>query len=103
MKRFSVLYQLKEQYKHIGASSQEEAKKILQKLGTDKRRIPVGIYDSKTELINWAPAFKVIYDHASISEQGRRTEAIVRVAQALWRRDSSWNPAAGFSPPTLFA
>lgn len=103
MKRFSVLYQLNEQFNHIGAASQEEARTILQRLSADKGRLPVGIYDAKTELVEWEPTYQQAYDQAPISEQANQGEAMILVAQALRRRDSSWYPSEGFYQASFFA
>lgn len=103
MKRFSVLYLLKEQYHHIGTNTQAEARAILEKLLTDKRRTPVGIYDDKTELIEWEPTRQRAYDRTSIGEQGNSGNQIIAIAQALRRRDSSWRPSGDFKMPSLFA
>jgi uncharacterized membrane protein affecting hemolysin expression len=101
MKRYSVLYLLNEQYHHIGSHTQEDAKAILEKLSTDKRRIAVGVYDAKTELIAWAPAYQIIYDQAGIGGQGNRANQIITIAQALRRRDLNWQ--GDFRRPSFFA
>jgi hypothetical protein len=51
--RYSVLYTLKGQYQHVGCSSEEEAQYVLGTLMTDGNRIPIGIYDSKTDTFEW--------------------------------------------------
>ena len=103
MKRFSVLYQLKEQYYHVGCATQSEAKAVLQRLTTDPKRTPVGTYDAKTELFEWAPNRQQEYNQAGIGEQGMRDEQIVHIVQALRRRDSSWQVTGDFRRPSFFA
>lgn len=103
MKRFSVLYQLKEQYYHVGCATAAEARTVLQRLATDPKRTPVGTYDAKTELFEWAPIRQQEYDQAMIGEQGKRDEQIVLIAQALRRRDSSWQVTGDFRRPNFFA
>ena len=101
MKRYSVLYLLNEQYHHIGSHTQEEARTILEKLATDKRRIAIGVYDAKTELIEWAPPHQIVYDQDSIGGQGKRANQIITIAQALRRRDLNWQ--GDFRRPGFFA
>ncbi|GAB3882910.1 hypothetical protein [Spirosoma agri] len=103
MKRYSVIYLLREQYQHVGSATLSEAKTVLQKLSTDKRRIPIGIYDAKTELFEWEPNRQHELNNASISEQGNRGHHIITIAEALRRRDSGWHPADGFQRPSFFA
>ena len=94
---------LNEQYHHVGANTQEEAKTVLQNLTSDERRVAIGIYDSKTELFSWEPTRQQHYNQASIGEQGYYDNHIVNIVQALRRRDSSWQPSVGFQKPSLFA
>jgi hypothetical protein len=101
MKRYSVLYMLREQYHHIGCTTHSEAKSVLQKLLTDTRRTPVGIYDAKTELFEWEPTRQYTYNGADIQEQGKLADQIITIAQALRRRDASWNPT--LHRPSFFA
>lgn len=103
MNRFSVLYQFKDQYYHIGRNTQAEAKALLQLVAADPRRSPIGIFDAKTELFEWAPHYQQQMDQATIGEQGSRGNHIISIAQALRRRDSGWNPADGFQRPSFFA
>ncbi|GAB3996185.1 hypothetical protein GCM10028807_38310 [Spirosoma daeguense] len=103
MKRFSVLYQFNEQYKHIWAATEEEAQVVINQILMDKRRTPIGVYDSKTELIDWVPAIQQVYKEASISEQGRKGERMILIAQALRRRDSNWHSLEGVNRPSFFA
>lgn len=103
MKRFSVIYLLREQYHHIACSTQAEAKSILQRLSADGRRKPIGIYDAKTELFEWEPTRQQNYNQAGIEEQGRQGDQIITIAQALRRRDASWQPASDFRRPSFFA
>lgn len=103
MKRFSVLYLLREQYQHIACETHSEAESILKRLSSDPRRIPVGIYDAKTELVEWEPARQYAYNQADISEQGQQASQVITIAQALRRRDSSWFSLADSRRPSLFA
>lgn len=103
MKRYSVLYLLKEQYHHIACSTHQEAKTIMQRLLTDAKRTPVGIYDDKTELFEWEPLRQRDYNRAAISEQGKLGDQIITIAQALRRRDSSWQPTAQPQRTSFFA
>lgn len=103
MNRFSVLYMLNGQYHHIGAATQSEAMSVLQSLAKNTRRIPVGIYDAKTELFEWEPGRQKDYNKSDIEEQGRLAGQIITIAQALRRRDASWQPAGAFRRPSFFA
>ncbi|MEZ0485251.1 hypothetical protein [Fibrella aquatica] len=103
MKRYSVVYLLKDQYQHIGFANHADAELLLKQLVTDNRRTPVGIYDAKTELFNWAPSHQAQYNSASTEEQARRGNDIIAITQALRRRDASWHPADGFRRPSFFA
>lgn len=103
MKRYSVLYLLNEQYRHVFCATQEEASAVLQKLRTDQKRIPVGVYDAKTELVDWDAAFHPDFSKAPIGQQGMLADQVITIAQALRRRDSSWQPAVDFRRPSFFA
>ena len=103
MNRFSVLYLLRDQYYHLGCSTHAEAQTVLQTLAANPYRTPVGIYDAKTELIEWEPGRQADYEQASIEEQGRLAEQTILIVQALRRRDASGHPTSGFRRPSLFA
>lgn len=103
MNRFSILYLLNEQYHHVGSNSHDEAVALLAKLQATTKRIPVGIYDAKTELFEWGPNQEEQYNRADIEEQGRMGKQIITIAQALRRRDSNWQPMSGFRRPSFFA
>jgi hypothetical protein len=103
MNRFSVLYMLNGQYHHIGCASHPEAVTILSQLTNNPRRTAVGIYDAKTELFEWEPSRQHTYNQADIEEQGQLATQIINVAQALRRRDASWQPAGPFRRPSFFA
>lgn len=103
MKRYSLIYLLKEQHQHVGFVTHAEAKSLLQKMLTDPKRTPVGIYDAKTELFEWAPSFHPQFNQAGIEEQARLGHEIITIAQALRRRDSTWHPADSFRAPSFFA
>lgn len=103
MNRFSVLYMLNGQYHHIGSSAHSEAMSVLQNLSKNTKRVPVGIYDAKTELFEWEPGRQKNYNQADIEEQGKLADQIITIAQALRRRDASWQPAGMFRRPSFFA
>lgn len=103
MKRYSLIYLLKDQYQHIGFDKHPDAKVVLEQLINDPKRTPIGIYDAKTELFDWVPAYQAHFDQASIEEQAQHGNGIITIAQALRRRDSSWHPADGFRRPSFFA
>lgn len=100
--RYSVVYLINDQHQHAGCGSYEEAKHLVDKLQDDPNREPIGIYDDKTELFEWEPMLKEIYDQSSIHEQGVHGAEIISIAQALRRRDSSWHQG-GFQRPSIFA
>lgn len=103
MKRFSVLYLLKERYHQISCATQADTKTVLNNLLTDKRRTPVGVYDAKTELFEWESTYRPNDNQASIEEQGKLGDQIITIAQSLRRRDSSWQKIADYQRPTFFA
>lgn len=100
--RYSVLYTLKSQYHHIGCSSQSEAQSVLGLLMTDGNRIPVGIYDAKTDSFEWEIIGQYFHSQDSASEQSSRLDEILMIARALRRRDSSWQPGY-LQKPSFFA
>lgn len=100
--RYSVVYLLNDQHQHVGLSSYEDARTLLDKLQDDPNREPIGIYDDKTELFEWEPMLKEIYDQSSIKEQGVHGEEIITITQALRRRDSHWHQD-GFQRPSFFS
>jgi hypothetical protein len=100
--RYSVLYTLNAQYHHIGCSSQAEAQSILGMLMTDGNRIPVGIYDEKTDSFEWEIIGQYFHSQDPISEQYSRMDEILTIARALRRRDSSWQPGY-LQKPSFFA
>ncbi|MBC7570828.1 MAG: hypothetical protein H7319_13995 [Spirosoma sp.] len=103
MKRYSILYLLNEQYQHIGSATYPEAQAILQKVVADPKRVPVGIYDGKTELFEWEPGRQHEYNTAGIDEQGKLAEQVIPIAQALRYRDVTWQRASNFRRPGFFA
>ncbi|WP_420147684.1 hypothetical protein [Spirosoma sp.] len=103
MKRFSVIYTLKKQYYQVYCATLEEAKAVLQQLSGKKDRVPIGIYDAKTELFSWEPRRQDKYDHADIEEQGKLGNQIISIAQALRYRDMEWQRAGAPSRLSLFA
>jgi len=100
--RYSVLYKLKSQYHHVGCSSQAQAQSTLSTLMTDENRIPVGIYDAKTDLFEWEIVGQYFHSQDPISEQRRRLDEVLTIARALRRRDSSWQPGY-LQKPGFFA
>ena len=103
MKRFSVLYLLKERYHHLGCNTHSEAKSILQKLLTDEKRTPIGIYDAKTELFEWEPTRQRDYNQAGIEGQGKLGDHIITIVEALRRRDADWQKTNELQRPNFFA
>jgi len=100
--RYSVLYTLKTQYHHVGCSSQAEAQSVLGILMTDENRIPVGIYDAKTDSFEWEIIGQYFHSQDPISEQHSRLDEILTISRALRRRDSSWQPGY-LQKPSFFA
>ena len=104
MNRFSVIYLLKERHQHIICQTLAEAQSVLHTISTSKGRIPVGIYDAKTELFEWEPSqTQGYYAEAGLSEQGNVDEQIITIAQALRRRDASWQAQHSLPRPSFFA
>jgi len=103
MNRFSILYLLNEQYQHIGSTTYAEAQAIMQKIVADPKRIPVGIYDGKTELFEWEPTRQREYNQAAIGEQGKLAEQVIPIAQALRHRDATWQRAGNVKRLSFFA
>ncbi|WP_018621225.1 hypothetical protein [Spirosoma luteum] len=103
MNRFSVLYLLKERHQHIICQTISEARSVLQTISTSKGRIPIGIYDAKTELFEWEPGQQHHhYTEAGINEQGNVDEQIITISQALRRRDASWQVKGSLQRPSIF-
>lgn len=100
--RYSVLYTLKSQYHHIGCSSEAEAQSVLGLLMTDGNRIPVGIYDEKTDTFEWEIIGQYFHSQDSSIDQNSRLEEILTISRALRRRDSSWQPGY-LQKPSFFA
>lgn len=91
------------QYHHSICSTHQEAVSILQNVSSNPKRIPVGIYDDKTELFEWETSRQQAYNQGDIEEQGKLANQIISVAQALRRRDASWQPAVTVRRPSFFA
>lgn len=100
--RFTVLYTLEGVYHHAGCSSQEEAQLVLSKLMTDGNRIPVGIYDYKTDSFEWEAIGEYLYSQDLMSDPEARLEEVLTISRALRRRDSSWHPEF-LGRPSFFA
>ncbi|MCE7060662.1 hypothetical protein [Dyadobacter sp. CY343] len=90
--RYSVLYTLKGQYQHVGCSSQEEAQYVLGTQMTDGNRIPIGIYDSKTDTFEFEMIGEYFHSQDPISAQQERLHEVLTVSRSLRRRDGSWHP-----------
>ncbi|MBD2756054.1 hypothetical protein [Spirosoma validum] len=103
MKRFSVLYLLNEHFHHIGCRTQAEAESLLQRLLMDSRRIPVGIYDAKTELFAWEPLRQRAYNQSGIGEQGKLGDQIITIAEALRHGNSSGQSLVNVQKTSFFA
>ncbi len=101
MNRFSVIYQYKGQYHHVGRHTLDEAKATLETIASSGTRKAIGIYDDKTELFSWEPNRQGQYDQSPIETQGQLGEQIIHIAQALRRRDMNWR--GEFQRPSLFA
>lgn len=100
--RYSVLYTLNDQYQHVGCPTQEEAQLVQSLMLTDENRVPVGIYDSRTDSFEWEIVGEYLATKGSDDHQRDRHEAILTVARALRRRDASWHPEY-LQRPSFFA
>ena len=89
IKRYSVLYLRHEQYHHIDCITYLQAQTLLEGMSSDADQVPIGIYDAKTELFEWEPDRRHLYSQASIGEQGKRAEEMIRIVQELRLHDSS--------------
>jgi hypothetical protein len=100
--RYSVLYTINGQYHHLGCSSQSEAQSSLGILMTDGNRIPVGIYDAKTDLFEWEIIGQYFHSQDPISDQRHRLNEVLTISRALRRRDASWQ-SGYLQKPGFFA
>ncbi|WP_090146877.1 hypothetical protein [Dyadobacter soli] len=100
--RYSVLYTLNDQYQHVGCPTQEEAQLVQSLMLTDGNRVPVGIYDSRTDSFEWEIVGEYLAAQGSDEHQRNREETILTVARALRRRDASWHPEY-LQRPSFFA
>ena len=100
--RYSVLYTINGQYHHFGCSSQAEAQSALGILMTDGNRIPVGIYDAKTDLFEWEIIGQYFHSQDPISDQRNRLNEVLTISRTLRRRDSSWQ-SGYLQKPGFFA
>ena len=80
-----------------------EAKTALQKISASSGRIPIGIYDAKTELFEWEPTQQQQYNQSGIDQQGQLGEEIITIVQAIRRRDSHWQQPGRIQTPSFFA
>ena len=100
--RYSVLYTRNGHYHHAGCSSQAEAQYVLGMMMTDEYRIPVGIYDAKTDSFEWEMIGQYFHSQDPMHEQQSRLDEILTIARVLRRRDSSWQPGY-LQTPSFFA
>jgi hypothetical protein len=100
--RYSVLYLRDEQYHHVGCASQAEAQVVMGNMMTDANRIPVGIYDGRTDAFEWEIIGQYFYSQDSPEAQQERLEQVLNVSRVLRRRDSSWEPGY-LQRPSFFA
>lgn len=100
--RYSVLYTLNDQYQHVGCATQEEAQLVQSLMLTDDNRVPVGIYDSRTDSFEWEIVGEYLAAQGSEEQQLGRQELILTIARALRRRDASWHPQY-LQRPSFFA
>ncbi len=100
--RYSVIYTLNEQYQHVGCPTQEEAQLVQSLMLTDENRVPVGIYDSRTDSFEWEIVGEYLAARGSDEHQRNREEVILTIARALRRRDASWHPEY-LQRPSFFA
>ncbi|WP_338868721.1 hypothetical protein WBJ53_18270 [Spirosoma sp. SC4-14] len=89
MNRFSVIYLHRKQYHHLYSATQAEADALLAELASRKGHTPIGSYDAKTELFSWKPDLQQHYDQATIEEQGKSGDYMIRIAQELRQHDQS--------------
>lgn len=87
MNRFSVLYILKKQYHQLSFTTRPEAEAALGKIARNRRGIPVGIYDAKTELFFWEPARQKKNSELSFSKQAKEEDSMITIVQNLRRRE----------------
>lgn len=100
--RYSLLYLLNDQYHHVGYPTQAKAQNAMGMLMTDENRIPMGIYDSKTDTFEWEIIGQYLHSQDPIEEQESRLAEILQVSRALRRRDASWQPGY-LQKPSIFA
>jgi hypothetical protein len=100
--RYSVLYTLNDHYQHVGCPTQEEAQLVQGLMLTDGSRVPVGIYDSKTDTFEWEIVAEYLSGQGSDERQRNHHETILNIARALRRRDASWHPEY-LQRPSFFA
>lgn len=100
--RYSVLYKLNDQYQHIGCPTQEDAQLVQGLMLTDHNRVPVGIYDSRTDSFEWEIVGEYLAETGSDEQFSDKQEAILTIARALRRRDASWHPTY-LQRPSFFA
>lgn len=100
--RYSVVYLLNDQYQHVGCATQEDAQSVQGLMLTDGNRVPVGIYDSKTDSFEWEIVGEYLTSRSPEARQNDRHERILTIARALRRRDASWHPGY-LQRPSFFA
>ena len=81
MNRFSILYKTKGKYHQMSYATRLEADTVVQKCVRSKRKIPIGIYDAKTELFSWTK--QVEYNQLPPEQQGKKGNEMILIVQHL--------------------
>jgi hypothetical protein len=100
--RYSVLYTREGRYQHLGCSTEAEAQTLQGMLMTDGERVPVGIYDSLIDQIEWEIVGAYFHAQDPAEVQQARLDEVLIIARAIRRRDSSWQPGY-LQKPGFFA
>jgi hypothetical protein len=88
MDRFSILYILQGNYRHINYPTRSEAYAALENFSAQHQGgNPLGIYDAKTELFYWEIT-QFEYNKMSIAEQGKRGNEVINIIQDLRSREA---------------
>lgn len=102
MNRFSVIYLLSEQYRHIHCKTHPEADSVLEHLFTLEEHTPIGIYDAKTELFYWESVRQNTYNRSSIEDQGKLGNQITKIAQDLRQQKELEQVEADIAPQPVY-
>ena len=86
MNRFSVLYILKKQYHQLSFATRSEAEAVLGKITRNRRGVPIGIYDAKTELFSWERDRQKKNSELSFSKQAKEEDSMITIVQNLRRQ-----------------